>query len=77
MKIHEADFEPDFTYETETLDLVTNHEEKLLGIGIRTPEGKRVLIGISGAQMSLLLMRIRAAHQDLPNIREWQPFRPA
>ena len=76
MQIHEASFDPDFTYETETFELVTNDEKKMLGIGIQTPDGKRVLIGISGVQMNLLLMQLRDAHQVLPKIREWQPFRP-
>lgn len=76
-EIHQAPFQPDIIYEAATLNLYPDDTQQMLGLTIETPEGGRVLIGINSVQMFVLANQIRDAQQVLPNLRKWQPFRPA
>ncbi len=76
MENHQHPFDPDKTYEAAVIEVVADHERKQLGLGVHTPGGERVLIGLSGKELLVLLAKCRGAHRTLEEIAEWQPFPP-
>ena len=74
---HQPPFDPDVTYEAEFINLWTDDEAHQIGLAISTPNGQRVMIGVTDAQLSVLLMQIRDAREALSGLRDWQPFHPA
>ena len=74
---HQPPFSADTTYEAAHINLWTDENVRRLGFAVETPQGQRVMIGLSSAQLHVLVVQIGDAREVHTDLRDWQPFRPA